>query len=415
MLDRVSGPQILKLDNDLRLVLDPMEGLRTFALTVIIHGGARFEADHQSGWAHLLEHMVFKGAGGRNARALAEAIEARGGTINASTGYEHTRFEVRGMTELLPMALTIVADMMYRPHIDPDELVREKKVVEQEILEAYDTPDDHVFDMLQGVMFQNQVLGRPILGTKESLIPVDHVALGTFAQGLYAPQNVVVCISGGFDQAMVVDLVGNSFGNVTKCHSAAIVAPAFFKGGERRDVRKIEQANITFGFEGLNRFDDDLIALRLFSEILGGGMASRLFQEAREDRGLAYTIDAFVTPYRETGVFGIYAGCAPEDVKPLTALIFDVMGALSETCREDELSRAKAQYLTSLCLGHEGAGARAGIYASQVSTYGRCFSMDELSARIEGVGVDDLKRLGQKLSASSHHARALLGPKSATV
>jgi len=290
MLDRAVGPHILKLDNGLRLVLDPMAGLRTFALTVMIYGGTRFESEHQSGWAHLLEHMVFKGAGGRNARELAETIEARGGTINASTGYEHTRFEVRGMSDLLPTALNIVSDMMYRPHIDAEELAREKRVVEQEILEAYDTPDDHVFDMLQGVMFEGQILGRPILGTKESLVAVDNTALKAFSESLYGPQNVVVCISGGFDQAMITEMVDRYFGTVPKGQSLAALTHAVFKGGERRDVRKIEQANITIGFEGLNRFDDDLIALRLFSEILGGGMASRLFQEAREDRGLAYTM-----------------------------------------------------------------------------------------------------------------------------
>ncbi|HEX7801006.1 MAG TPA: pitrilysin family protein, partial [Asticcacaulis sp.] len=162
----LEGQTLFQFDNGLRLLVDPMPGLRTFALNALVHGGARFETAAQSGWAHLLEHMVFKGAGGRDARALAEAIERQGGSINASTGYEHTRFEVRGLTQLLPLALEVVGDLMFRPVLDGGELEREKKVIAQEILEAYDAPDDYVFDLLQGAMFPDQALGRPILGDK---------------------------------------------------------------------------------------------------------------------------------------------------------------------------------------------------------------------------------------------------------
>eukprot|EP01042_Synura_sphagnicola_P027993 gene27993-36133_t len=191
------GQKLYTFDNGLRLLVDPMPGLKTFALSALIYGGARFETEAQSGWAHLLEHMVFKGAGGRNARELAEAIEHKGGTINASTGYEHTRFEVRGLNSLMPLALEIVTDLMFRPTLDADEMAREKNVVEQEILEAYDTPDDHVFDLLQSAMFADQSLGRPILGTKQSLKPATPASLRQFAETLYAPHQIVICVSGG--------------------------------------------------------------------------------------------------------------------------------------------------------------------------------------------------------------------------
>jgi predicted Zn-dependent peptidase len=198
MVDPVLTTQTLyRFDNGLRLLVDPVAGQKTFSLTVLVHGGARFETEAQSGWAHLLEHMVFKGAGPRSTRELAEAVEHKGGNLNASTGYEHTRFEVRGLVSLMPLAFEIVSDMMFRPTLDAAELKREKKVVEQEMLEAFDTPDDHVFDLLQDAMFTGQSLGRPILGSKASLKPVTAETLRTFAAALYNPSRMVLCVSGG--------------------------------------------------------------------------------------------------------------------------------------------------------------------------------------------------------------------------
>lgn len=404
--------KLYTFDNGLRLLVDPMPGLKTFALSALIYGGARFETEAQSGWAHLLEHMVFKGAGGRNARELAEAIEHKGGTINASTGYEHTRFEVRGLNSLMPLALEIVTDLMFRPVIDAEELAREKKVVEQEILEAYDTPDDHVFDLLQSAMFAGQSLGRPILGTKQSLKPVTPGALRTFAETLYAPHQIVICVSGGVEPAAVHAALKGRVESVPAHAGFGKPAPMRFTTERHVQKRKIEQANLTIGFEGVSRLSHDIIPLRLFSEILGGGMASRLFQEAREARGLAYSIDAFTTPYRDGGIFGVYAGCAAKDVEPLIELIQKVMCDLSSDPLAAELERAKAQFMTSLFLNHEGAASRCGAFASQLSTFGKVFTLDEVAADIEAVSRDDLVRVGSAITAQKACASALLGPKS---
>ncbi len=407
----LQNQSLYTFDNGLRLLIDPMPGLKTFALTALIYGGARFETEAQSGWAHLLEHMVFKGAGGRNARELAEAIERKGGSINASTGYEHTRFEVRGLNSLLPLALEIVSDLMFRPALDGEELTREKKVVEQEILEAYDTPDDHVFDLLQGAMFSGQALGRPILGSKQSLKPAAPPALRAFADTLYAPHQIVVCVSGGVTAEEVLAVAKPLIEPVAAHAGFGAPEPLRFTTQKAVQTRKIEQANITLGFRGIGRVDHDIIPLRLFSEILGGGMASRLFQEAREARGLAYAIDSFATPYRDGGVFGVYAGCAPKDAEPLIALIRKVMVELAGDPRDDELDRAKAQFMTSLFLNHEGAASRSGAFASQMSTFNKVFTLDEVAADIEGVMRDDLVRVGEAIAGQADFAAALLGPR----
>ena len=398
-------------DNGLRLLIDPMPGLKTFALSALVHGGARFESEAQSGWAHLLEHMVFKGAAGRNARDLAEAIEHKGGAINASTGYEHTRFEVRGLNSLMPLALEIVTDLMFRSTLDAEELEREKKVVEQEILEAYDMPDDHVFDLLQGAMFAGQSLGRPILGDKRSLKPANRYNLRAFAETLYAPRQVVICVSGGVEAREVLATAKAAIDHVPPHDGFARPAEMCFTTGHRVQTRRIEQANIAMAYQGLGRYSPDIIALRLFSEILGGGMASRLFQEAREARGLAYSIDAWATPYRDGGVFGLSAGCAPRDAAPLVELIRDVTADLAADPRESELERAKAQFMTSLFLNHEGAASRCGTFASQVSTFGKVFTLDEVAAEIDRVTRDDLARMGAMITGQKACAAAMLGPK----
>ena len=415
MFDPVLASQTLyRFDNGLRLLVDPLPGQKTFALTVLIHGGARFETEAQSGWAHLLEHMVFKGAGPRSTRQLAEVVEHRGGSLNASTGYEHTRFEVRGLSPLMPLAFEILSDMMFRPTLDPIELKREKKVVEQEMLEAYDTPDDYVFDMLQAAMFAQQSLGRPILGSKASLKPVTADALRAFAAALYHPSRMVVCVSGGITPEDVLAAARGRFdGAPASAGGQAILIdpePARFTVGTSVQKRRIEQANLAMAWATVGRLSPDNIPLKLFSEILGGGMASRLFQQAREERGLAYDIDAWVTTYRDIGVLGISAGCAATDVAGLTGLAREVLAGLAADPQPEELERARAQYLTSLAFNFQDTEWRSSAFAGQLSSFDKVFSFDDETAEIEAVTLEDLKRVGAAIVAQPEPASALLGP-----
>ncbi len=411
MTDPILSTQTLyRFDNGLRLLVDPLPGQKTFALTVLIHGGARFETEAQSGWAHLLEHMVFKGAGPRSTRELAEAVEHKGGSLNASTGYEHTRFEVRGLAPLMPLAMEIVSDMMFRPTLDSAELKREKKVVEQEMHEAFDTPDDHVFDMLQEAMFAQQSLGRPILGTKASLKPVMPDTLRAFAAALYDPSRMVVCVSGGITPEDALSAARGRFDGAPP--RATLIEPAAprFTAESRVLKRRIEQANVAMAWATEGRLSPDNIPLKLFSEILGGGMASRLFQQAREERGLAYDIDAWVTTYRDIGVLGISAGCAAKDVAELTDLAREVLAGLAADPRPEELERARAQYLTSLAFNFQDTEWRSSAFASQLSSFGKVFSFDDETAEIEAVTLDDLRRVGAGIVAQPEPASALLGP-----
>ncbi len=390
-----------------------MPGLRTLALTVAVRGGARWETEAQSGWSHLLEHLVFKGAGDMGARDIVERIEAEGGSINAATGYERTSYEVRALDGSLPLAMQIVSDLVFRPKLDPAEIEREKDVVAQEIAEAFDTPDDHVFEMAQTRAFTGQPLGRPILGSVASLKPVDRAAIEAWRARLYSPDRMVVAVSGAVDESELLAMAERWFGDAVAMPADA-PEPACFVGGEAKLARRIEQANLVFQMPSLSATDPRLAALRLFTEILGGGMASRLFQSAREDRGLAYAVDAYQEAYEETGVVGIYAGAAADRSIELAELCAkEVVGLATDGPGDAELSRAKAVLKGGLWMSDESPASRAGRIAAQTLIYGHLVSSDTSAERIDAATADDLREVGQALIAPGVAATAVLGPKAA--
>ncbi|MFN3353525.1 MAG: M16 family metallopeptidase, partial [Brevundimonas sp.] len=338
--------------------------MRTFALTLAVEGGARFEDEARSGWSHFLEHLVFKGAGRMSAREIVERIEGEGGTINAATGYERTSFEVRALETSLPLAIQVVADLVRRPTLDEAEIVREKDVVAQEIAEAFDTPDDHVFEMAQARAFEGQALGRPILGSLDSLKPIDRAALADWAARLYSPDRMVLAVSGAVDADILVRLAEAAFGDATVQRTAR-PEPARFQGGAATLSRRIEQANLVFQLPAAGAHDSILPAQRLFVEILGGGMASRLFQSAREERGLAYAIDAYGETYEDAGVLGVFAGASADRAVELAELTAAEIVALAERGPTDaELARAKAVLSAGLFMADESLAARAGRLAA---------------------------------------------------
>jgi len=390
-----------------------MPGLRTLALTVAVRGGARWEDEARSGWSHFLEHLVFKGAGDMGARDIVERIEAEGGSINAATGYERTSFEVRALDGSLGLAMQVVSDLVFRPTLDPAELEREKDVVAQEIAEAFDTPDDHVFEMAQTKAFAGQPMGRPILGSVDSLKPATRAAIADWRARLYSPDRMVVAVSGAVDEAELLALAGRWFGPAVAMPADA-PEPALFVGGESKLSRRIEQANLVFQIPALKATDPALPTMRLFTEILGGGMASRLFQSAREERGLAYAIDAYHEAYEDTGVLGIYAGAAADRAVELAEVCADEIRSLAvDGPTEGELSRAKAVQKAGLWMSDESPASRAGRNAAQTLIYGAPVSSDASVARIEAVTADDLRAVGQRLLGSGQAATAVLGPKAA--
>lgn len=406
-------PRVHTLANGVRVVCDPIPGLQTIALSVVAGRGARSEDERRSGWSHLLEHMVFKGAGGRSARGIVEAIEAEGGHINAATGYERTSYQVRALQHGLDLGSAVIADLVLRPHMDEGDLVREKQVVGQEIAEAADAPDDLVFELAQEAAFEGHSLGRPILGTPASIGAADPAELSAWRAALYAPDSLVVSAAGAVDEDQVLRLAERDFGQAQAASPPPPSQAASFQGGARPTPKKLEQANLVLLLPAVGATHPDYFALRLLAEILGGGMASRLFQEAREKRGLAYAIDAYSETYVDTGVLGVFAGCAAQDAAELARVAAGEIAGMTQPVSAEELARAKAQLKGSMFMAREQPLARAEQAAAHVLMFGRVLSPEELGGEVDAVTAQDLVRLTETILAARRSAVAVLGPKAA--
>ena len=405
-------PKVHTLSNGVRLICDPLPGWQTVALSVVAGRGARFEDRARSGWSHLLEHMVFKGAGTRSSREIVEVIEAEGGNINAATGYERTSFQIRALKAGLDLGSAVLSDLVLHPIMDAGDLEREKQVVGQEIAEAADTPDDLVFELAQQTAFAGQPLGRPILGTPKSIGAATTETLGAWRTALYAPETLVISAAGAVDEDDLLRLAERDFG-AARGTGIPAADPATFTPGTKTLARKLEQANLVLLLPAVGIHDHDYFALRLLAEILGGGMASRLFQEAREVRGLAYAIDAYSETYADTGILGVFAGCDAKNAVELAQVTAGEIQALTKPVTDAELARAKAQLKGSMFMGRESALARSEQAAGQVLLFGRALDPDTIAEEIDAVSPAQLAALTARILAHRKVAVAILGPRAA--
>ncbi len=405
-------PKVHTLSNGVRVVCDPLPGWQTLALSVVAGRGARFEDAGHSGWSHLLEHMVFKGAGGRSARDIVEVIEAGGGHINAATGYERTSFQVRALQDGLDLGSAVIADLVLHPTMGADDLAREKQVVGQEIAEAADTPDDLVFELAQQAAYAGQPLGRSILGTPKSIGTATPETLSQWRAALYAPETLVISAAGAVDEDHLLRLAERDFGSA-RPGGPVDAPPATFVGGAKTLAKKLEQANLVLMLPAVGVKDPDYFALRLLAEMLGGGMASRLFQEAREVRGLAYAIDAYSETYADTGVLGVFAGCDAKDAGELAEVTARELKALTEPVGAAELARAKAQLKGAMFMGRESALARAEQAAGQVLLFGEVLDPEVVAQEVDAVTPDQIAALTVRILAPCKAAVAILGSKTA--
>jgi predicted Zn-dependent peptidase len=401
--------EVTRLPSGLTVVTDAMAHLETASLGVWVGSGSRDERADEHGISHLLEHMAFKGTSRRNARQIAEEIEAVGGDINAATGTEITAYYARVLKADVPLALDVLADILADPLFDPQELAREQNVIVQEIGASEDTPDDLVFDYLQATAFPDQPVGRSILGTRESVCSFDPARLRAYLARNYRAPDMVVGATGAVDHAAVVREAERLFAPFAS-GNAPVPEPAHFAGGARIEARDLEQVHIAIALEGVPQRDPTLFSLQAFTNVLAGGMSSRLFQEVREQRGLCYAIYGFHTPFFDTGFFGLYAGTDAADVPELMRVVTGEMAKATETISEAEVARAKAQMKAGLLMALESSSARAEQLARQILAYGRPIPLSELVEKIDAVTVETTRAAGRALIARSRPAIAALGP-----
>lgn len=404
----MTGPQITILANGLTVASWAMPGLETAAVALTAETGSRFEPAALNGLAHLFEHMVFKGTRRRSARAIAEEMEDVGGQLNAWTSRDTTMFHARLLARDLPLGVDLIADLVTGARFDADDIVREKEVVLQELGEARDTPDDIVFDFLQESAYPGQALGRSILGEEETLARITRDDLLAWQATHYAPDRLTLVAAGKVDHDALCRLAEAAFPGAPGAGPAPAHDPVHFHPGRHHDARRIEQAQLTAGWAAPGHHDPAQDAALLFTLAAGGGMSSRLFQQVREERGLAYTVSASLTPYVDTGLMSVHAATDPKQAAAARDLITSVLHEAAAGLEQAELNRARAQAVASLLMALEGAQGAADYLGRSLLVHGRFVPPAELVARIEAVEVDAARAAGAAMLANAP-ARAEIG------
>jgi predicted Zn-dependent peptidase len=401
-----------RLPNGLRVVTEAMPELRSVAVGFWAGTGSRDEPDPLAGASHFLEHLLFKGTADRSAQAIAEAVEAVGGEMNAFTTKEYTAYYVRILDESLDLALDILSDVVWAPAFRPDEVDCERQVILEEIRMHEDTPDDLVHSLFAEALFPGQTVGREVLGQRDAIIAMTRDEIAGFHAHHYRTQNLVVAAAGNVDHDRMVEAVA------ARCTGAeghrepraeAEIRPA---GAVRVLHRPTEQAHLVLGMPGLSRSDPDRWALSVLNHVVGGGMSSRLFQEVREKRGLAYSVYSYRSALSDSGTFAVYAGTAPERAPEVLSIIDAELDKLcADRCLAPaELERAKGHFKGQMALGLESSSARMERIGRSEVTSGEIQSVDDMVAAIDAVTPDDVARVIDRVLAAGPRVLAAVGP-----
>ncbi|MCC7322095.1 MAG: insulinase family protein [Rubellimicrobium sp.] len=398
------------LPNGFRIASERMDGLKSAAIGIWVQAGGRHERVEQNGIAHFLEHMAFKGTATRSALEIAEAIEDVGGYINAYTSREMTAYYARVLEGDVPLALEVIADILLNPSFAEEEIEVERGVILQEIGQTLDTPDDIVFDWLQEVAYPDQPLGRTILGPEERVAGFGQDDLRRFTGEHYGPGQMILCAAGAVDHEAICRQAEALFGHLAPVSGPRLLQPARWQGGERREIKTLEQVHFALAIEGPDYRAPDIQTAQVWATALGGGMSSRLFQEIREKRGLCYTIFAQAGAYEDTGLTTIYAGTGEGDIAELALLTMDEIARSAEDMTEAEVARARAQMKAGMLMGLESPSQRAERLARMLSIWGRVPTVEEMVARIDAVGTGDVRDFAARMAGGAGLALALYGP-----
>ena len=388
--------QFTTLPSGLRVVTDPMDSVETVAAGVWVAAGTRHETENVNGISHLLEHMAFKGTKRRSAQDIAEEMDNVGGQLNAYTSRDHTAYFSKVLKEDTALAVDILTDILLNPAMDDEELAREQYVVVQEINQAIDTPDDIIFDHFQATAFPEQPMGWPVLGREAIVKSISSQGLKTYMTAHYAADAMVVSASGAVDHDLFVSVVEKAFAGLP-ARTQVNETPGHYAGGDFRERRALEQVHIVLGFNGVSFGDEDFYNTAALSTLLGEGMSSRLFQEIREKRGLAYTVFSTAQSFSDGGLFSIYTGTGREDVTKLIPVLCDEIKKATEKISDAEVARARAQLKAGILMSLESPSSRCAQRARQILVYGRPLSTSEVIERVESVDARGIVAAAQRI------------------
>jgi len=406
------------LPNGLRIVTEEVPSVRSVAFGLWVGVGSRDESTRQAGATHYLEHLLFKGTGRRSALDISSAIDRRGGEINAFTAKEFTCYYARVLDADLPVAVDVVVDMVTSSTITRPDFEAERGVILEEIAMHDDDPGDVVHDEFAQTVFGRSPLARPILGSVDSIESLSRDTVRRYYRRWYRPEHIVVSAAGNLKHATVVKLVKKAFAAAgVEDGQGSVPAPvrsetsgSSFAGGVTVISRTTEQVNLVLGVPGVRRTDERRFALSVLNSALGGGMSSRLFQEIREKRGLAYSVYSYNSQYSDAGLLGVYAGCLPKKVDDVLELCrIELQRICERGITADELMRGKGQLRGSLVLGMEDTGSRMTRIGKSELVYGEMMQIDDILSRIDAVTLDDVSEVASDLLDVAP-ALAVIGP-----
>nr|WP_213005421.1 pitrilysin family protein [Actinoplanes toevensis] len=412
------GAKRTTLPSGLRIVTEAIPGTRSASLGVWVGIGSRDETPNMSGASHFLEHLLFKGTHKRTALQISAEIEAVGGETNAFTTKEYTCYYARVLDADLPLAVDVLVDAVADSILEPSDVETERAVILEEIAMHEDEPGDEVHDIFTEAIFGDHPLGRLISGTEESITPMTRNQINGFYRRRYTPPQIVVAAAGNLEHNTVVRLVRKALAGTPL--DGPVAAPADPRTGSKRirhqkphtvvRNRDTEQAHVVLGGIGIGRSDERRFALGVLNNVLGGGMSSRLFQEIREKRGLAYSVYSYASQYADAGVFGVYAGCAPGKIEEVLDLArTELARVAADGLTAEEIARGKGMVKGAYVLGLEDSGSRMSRLAKSELLYGDLMSVDELLGRVDAVTKEEVDAIAAELLAQPM-SLAAVGP-----
>ncbi|MFD1928654.1 M16 family metallopeptidase [Sporosarcina siberiensis] len=398
--------------NGVRIIHEHMPYVQSVALGVWIEAGSADEKEVESGIAHFIEHMLFKGTGTRSARMIAEEFDRIGGDINAFTSKEATCFFATVLNNHSGKALSILADMFFNSTFLDEEIEKEKSVIFDEIAAVEDTPDDDVHEILWENMYRNHSIGRPVLGKEKTIETFNKEMILNFMERMYRPERIVISVAGNYDEELIqqIEKEFGSFQSKEQHVEMDLEIPEFFEGVWIKE-KDIEQAQLCIGFPGISLGDPNMYDLAILDSIIGGAMSSRLFQEVREERGLAYSVYSYYSSYINSGAFVIYAGTSPEKLSELYSTINDVIDSILEKgVTDNEILNAKEQLKGGFILGLESSESRMNRNGNNELLLKRHLTIDEVISRIDGVNAEGILRMAQSIFVNKR-SNSIIGPK----
>lgn len=411
MLHNLKSPKKTVLNNGLRIIAEEIPQALSCAVSIWVDCGSIDEEISNNGVSHFIEHIVFKGTKTRTALEIAEQSENVGANLNAFTDREHTCYHTRILSEYLHVAIELFLDMLFNPKLDKSDFELERQVVLEEIKMYQDTPEDLVQDLLYEVIWKGHPLGKPITGTVESISNLDKALVLRFLDSLYTPDNIIISLAGKFNLDEVVKQVEKLTSNLSKKRKKKEPPPLLITPDIFIHDKQIEQTHLSFATKGVSVFEEDRYVLAVIDIALGGGMSSRLFQEIREKRGLAYAISSYYQTNKLGGLFGVYAGSTGKDSNIVVDLTLGELKSIKKSgLRKDELERAKMQLRTSLLLELESTNVRSFRNALYDLYYGRFLSIDEITESVQLVDNEMVVKLASNIFNPKYFTLTVVGP-----